>query len=80
MSAKPLQTNIFIKKKLCPILKKVIYCLKVLDPLLLRSTADNFQFRLNNYKDNHRKALRGQENMQQNLREHFRCHEHNKLF
>ena len=35
------------------------------------STTDKFRFRWNNYKQNDRKALRGEEHMQQELFQHF---------
>ena len=35
------------------------------------STTDKFRFRWNNYKENDRKALRGEEHMQQELFQHF---------
>ena len=40
------------------------------------STTDKFRFRWNNYKENDRKALRGEEHMQPELSEHFAVGNH----
>ena len=44
------------------------------------STTDKFRFRWNNYKENDRKALRGEEHMQLELFEHFAADNHNCFF
>ena len=41
------------------------------------STADKFCFRWNNYKENDRKALRGEEYAKPELYEHFSADDHN---
>ena len=41
------------------------------------STSDKFRFRWNNYKENDRKALRGEEHMQLELFGHFAADDHN---
>ena len=41
------------------------------------STTDKFRLHWNNYKENHRKALRGKEHMQLELFEHFAADNHN---
>ena len=43
----------------------------------LGSATDRFRLRWNNYKDNDRKAQRGEEHMQPELSEHFHSEEHN---
>ena len=53
--------------------KCLIYslCSKVCGLQYVGSTTDKFRFRWNNYKENDRKALRGEEHMQSELFEHF---------
>ena len=41
------------------------------------TTADKFRLKWNNYKDNDRKAQRGEEHMELELFEHFHSEEHN---
>ena len=41
------------------------------------STTDKFRLRWNSYKENDRKALRGEEHMQSELFEHFAADNHN---
>ena len=41
------------------------------------STTDKFRFRWNNYKENNRKAKRGEEHIQLLVFEHFSLNDHN---
>ena len=45
----------------------------------VRSTTERFRFRWNNYKDNQRKAKRGEDHTQKYFHEHFLNHDHNGL-
>ena len=58
--------------------KCLIYLLscKVCGLQYVGSTTDKFRFRWNNYKENDRKALRGEEHMQPELFEHFAADNH----
>ena len=58
--------------------KCLIYllCSKVCGLQYVGSTTDKFRFRWNNYKENDRKALRGEEHMQSELFEHFAADNH----
>ena len=59
--------------------KCLIYLLscKVCGLQYVGSTTDKFRLRWNNYKENDRKALRGEEHMQPELFEHFAADSHN---
>ena len=59
--------------------KCLIYLLscKICGLQYVGSTTDRFRLRWNNYKDNDRKARRGEEHMQPELFEHFHSKEHN---
>ena len=50
---------------------------KVCGLIYVGSTTDQFRFRWNNYKENERKALRGEEHMQPEPFEHFAADIHN---
>ena len=58
--------------------KCLIYLLscKVCGLQYVGSTTDKFRFRWNNYKENNRKAERGEEHMQPLVFEHFSSHDH----
>ena len=43
------------------------------------SATKRFRFRWNNYKDNRRKAKRGEDNTQKYFHEHFLSHDHNGI-
>ena len=59
------------------------YCLiyllscKVCDLQYVSSTIDKFRVRWNNYKENNRKAKKGEEHMQPLVSEHFSSNDHN---
>ena len=59
--------------------KCLIYLLscKVCDLQYVGSTTDKFRLRWNNYKENNRKAKRGEEHMQPLIFEHFSSNDHN---
>ena len=59
--------------------KCLIYLLscKVCGLQYVGSTTDKFRLRWNNYKENNRKAKRGEENMQPLAFEHFSSNDHN---
>ena len=59
---------------------KCLICLlscKVCGLQYVVSTTDKFRLRWNNYRENDRKALRGEEHMQPELLEHFAADNHN---
>ena len=43
------------------------------------SATKSFRFQWNNYKDNRRKAKRGEDNTQKYFHEHFLSHDHNGI-
>ena len=59
--------------------KGLIYLLscKVSGLQYVGSTSDKFRFRWNNYKENDRKALRGEEHMEPELFQHFAADNYN---
>ena len=61
--------------------KCLIYLMscKVCGKQNVRSTTERFRFWWNNYKDNQRKAKRGEDHTQKYFHEHFLNHDHNGL-
>ena len=61
--------------------KCLIYLLscKVCDLQYVDSTTDKFKLRWNNYKENNRKANRGEEHMQPLVFEHFPSNDHQRF-